>query len=253
MLFRSDQVRLVGPVIALAVRAEADKADLVGGRPDAQSGEIRRVTSGYLALMREIDAENRRGRPSLVRLAGAWLRLCEAEQGRVLGEPSPEAWSAAAVAFASLEMPYQQAYARWREAEAHLAARGPRGHAVGALVEAHRLATQLGAEPLRGEIEGVARRARVDLDRQRQAADRPPKPDAAFGLTARELEVLDLLVAGLTNREIGGRLFISENTAGVHVSNILGKLGVSRRMEAAAIAHRLGLIEARKPLEQRTP
>jgi DNA-binding NarL/FixJ family response regulator len=150
-------------------------------------------------------------------------------------------------------MPYQQAYARWREAEAHLAARGPRGHAVGALVEAHRLATQLGAEPLRGEIEGVARRARVDLDRQRQAADRPPKPDAAFGLTARELEVLDLLVAGLTNREIGGRLFISERTAGAHVSNILGKLGVSRRMEAAAIAHRLGLIEARTPPEQTAP
>jgi DNA-binding CsgD family transcriptional regulator len=241
------QISRLGPVIALAVRAEADQAELVRGRPDAQSDEIRRVASGYLALMREFDDEIRRGRPSLVRLAGAWLRLCEAEQGRVLGEPSSKAWSEAALAFASLEMPYQQAYARWREAEAHLAARGPRGHAVGALVEAHRLATELGAEPLRGEIEGVARRARVDLDRQRQAADRPPKSDTAFGLTARELEVLGLLVAGLTNREIGGRLFISENTAGVHVSNILGKLGVSRRMEAAATAHRLGLIETPGP------
>jgi DNA-binding CsgD family transcriptional regulator len=188
-----------------------------------------------------------------VRLSGAWLRLCEAEHSRLLGEPSSAAWSEAAQAFAGLEMPYQQAYARWREAEAHLGVRGPRGHAVSALVEAHRLATQLGAEPLRSEIEGVARRARVDLDRQRQAAERPPKPDAAFGLTARELEVLDLLVAGLTNREIGDRLFISENTAGVHVSNILGKLGASRRMEAAAMAHRLGLIEARKPPEQTAP
>ena len=251
--FDPGNISRLGPVIALAVRAEADQAELVRGRPDAQSDEIRRVTSRYLALMREIDAENRRGRPSLVRLAGAWLRLCEAEQGRVLGEPSSEAWSEAAVAFASREMPYQQAYARWREAEAYLAARGPRGHAVGALVEAHRLATQLGAEPLRGEIEGVARRARVDLDRERRAVDRPPKSDAAFGLTARELEVLDLLVAGQTNREIGLRLFISENTAGVHVSNILGKLGVSRRMEAAAIAHRLGLIEARKPPENSAP
>jgi len=241
--FDAGNISRLGPVMALAVRAEADQAELVGGRLDAQSDEIRRVASGYLALMREVDGETRRGRPSLVRLAGAWLRLCEAEQGRVLGEPSSEAWSESALAFASLEMPYQQAYARWRQAEAHLAARGPRGQAVGALVEAHRLATQLGAEPLRGEIEGVARRARVDLDGQRQEADRPPKPDAAFGLTARELEVLDLLVSGLTNREIGGRLFISENTAGVHVSNILGKLGASRRMEAAAIAHRLGLIE----------
>jgi len=95
----------VGPVIALAVRAEADQTELVGRRMDAQSGEIRGVTSGYLALMREIDAENRRRRSSLVRLAGAWLRLCEAEGGRVLGEPSPQAWSEAALAFASLEMP----------------------------------------------------------------------------------------------------------------------------------------------------
>jgi DNA-binding CsgD family transcriptional regulator/tetratricopeptide (TPR) repeat protein len=242
-----------GPVIALGVRAEADQAELVRGRPGARSGEIQQVTSDYLALMREVEAENRRRRSSVVRLAGAWLRLCEAEGGRALGEPSPEAWSEAALAFARVGMPYQQAYARWREAEAHLAARRARRHAVAALVEAHRLATQLGAEPLRGEIEAVARRARVDLDRQGQAAERPPKPDAAFGLTAREVEVLDLLVAGLTNREIGGRLFISENTAGVHVSNVLGKLGVSRRMEAAAIAHRLGLIEAGKRSEKPAP
>jgi DNA-binding CsgD family transcriptional regulator len=251
--FDAGNISRLGPVIALAVRAAADQAELVGGRPEAQSAEIRRVMSGYLDLMRAIDGENRRRRSSQVRLAGAWLRLCEAEGGRALGEPSSEAWSDAAVAFASLEMPYQQAYARWREAEARLAVRGPRGHAVGALVEAHRLATQLGAEPLRGEIEGVARRARVDLDRKRDAADRPPKPAAAFGLTVRELEVLDLLVAGLTNREIGDRLFVSPKTVSAHVEHILGKLGVSRRMEAAAIAHRLGLIDARKSPEQTAP
>ena len=250
--FAAGNISRTGPVIALAVRAEADLAEQVGRRTDAPSDEIRRVASGYLAWMRELDAENRRGRSSLVHLSGAWLRLCEAEEGRVLGKSASEAWSEAALAFASLGMPYQQAYARWRQAEAYLAARQPRGHAVGALIEAHRLATELGAEPLRREIEGIARRARVDLDRERQAADRPPKPDSAFGLTARELEVLDLLVAGLTNREIGDRLFISAKTAGVHVSNILGKLGVSRRMEAAAIAHRLGLIEPRRP-EQAAP
>ena len=242
--FDAGNISRLGPVFALALRAAADQAERDGGRPDARSGEIRGITSDDLELIRSIDGENRRRRSSQVRLSGAWLRLCEAEAARALGMSSPDAWSEAAVAFAGLEMPYQQAYARWREAEAHLAARRNRGHAVRALVEAHRLATQLGAEPLRGEIEGLARRARVDLNRQRRVADRPSKPDAAFGLTARELEVLDLLVAGLTNREIGGRLFISENTAGVHVSNILGKLGVSRRMEAAAIAHRLGLIEA---------
>jgi DNA-binding NarL/FixJ family response regulator len=66
---------------------------------------------------------------------------------------------------------------------------------------------------------------------------------AAFGLTPRELDVLQLLVAGYSNRQIGETMFISESTAGVHVSNILGKLGVSGRVEAAAAAVRVGLAD----------
>lgn len=63
----------------------------------------------------------------------------------------------------------------------------------------------------------------------------------AFGLSRRELEVLALIAQGRTNREIGDRLFISQKTVGVHVGNILAKLGVSGRVEAAAVAIRLGL------------
>jgi DNA-binding NarL/FixJ family response regulator len=62
-----------------------------------------------------------------------------------------------------------------------------------------------------------------------------------FGLTRREREVLTLLVRGRTNRQIAQALFISESTAGVHVSNILGKLGAASRTEAAGIAVRLGI------------
>ena len=62
-----------------------------------------------------------------------------------------------------------------------------------------------------------------------------------FGLSKRELEVLRLIAQGRTNREIGDRLFISQKTVGVHVGNILAKLGVSGRVEAAAVAIRLGL------------
>lgn len=61
-----------------------------------------------------------------------------------------------------------------------------------------------------------------------------------LGLTAREAEVLVLVAAGRTNRQIGEELYISDKTASVHVSNILRKLGVTSRMDAAAIAQRLG-------------
>ena len=62
--------------------------------------------------------------------------------------------------------------------------------------------------------------------------------EAAFGLSAREREVLALIAQGRTNREIGERLFISQKTVGVHVGNILSKLGVSGRVEAAMVAVR---------------
>jgi DNA-binding NarL/FixJ family response regulator len=64
-------------------------------------------------------------------------------------------------------------------------------------------------------------------------------------LTTREREVLGLLADGRTNREIASELFISPKTASVHVTNILAKLGVQRRVEAAGLAIRLGLVAPR--------
>jgi DNA-binding NarL/FixJ family response regulator len=68
-----------------------------------------------------------------------------------------------------------------------------------------------------------------------------PAPAARLGLTPREVEVLALVAAGRSNRQIAQALFISPKTVGVHVFNILAKLGVAGRVEAAAVAHRLGL------------
>ncbi len=68
-------------------------------------------------------------------------------------------------------------------------------------------------------------------------------PGASFGLSGREREVLGLVAMGRTNREIGERLFISQKTVGVHVGNILSKLAVSGRVEAATVAIRLGLTD----------
>lgn len=63
-------------------------------------------------------------------------------------------------------------------------------------------------------------------------------------LTPREREVLAMVAAGMTNREIGQALFISESTAGVHVSNLMAKLGVGSRTEAATVAYRAGLVKS---------
>ncbi len=68
------------------------------------------------------------------------------------------------------------------------------------------------------------------------------RPKEAFGLSRREREVLALIAEGRTNREIGERLFISQKTVGVHVGNILSKLGASGRVEAAMVAIRLELV-----------
>ncbi len=76
-------------------------------------------------------------------------------------------------------------------------------------------------------------------------ADGAAAPADTFGLSPREREVLALLAEGRTNREIGDRLFISQKTVGVHVGNILAKLGVSGRVEAATVAIRLGLTVSR--------
>lgn len=69
-----------------------------------------------------------------------------------------------------------------------------------------------------------------------------PAPADGLGLTRREHEVLRLVARGLTNRQIAAALFISAKTAGMHVSNILSKMGVERRAEAAAVAERLHLL-----------
>jgi DNA-binding CsgD family transcriptional regulator len=82
-----------------------------------------------------------------------------------------------------------------------------------------------------------------DLVRSLAGGPAEPARRDTFGLSGREKEVLAQIARGRTNREIGERLFISQKTVGVHVGNILAKLGVSGRVEAAAVAIRLGLTD----------
>ena len=94
--------------------------------------------------------------------------------------------------------------------------------------------------------DGLGGSIRPDSDLLRGFVGQPaPKRADPFGLSPREREVLILIAQGRTNREIGERLFISQKTVGVHVGNILAKLDVSGRVEAAAVAIRLGLTDKR--------
>ncbi|OGN85687.1 MAG: hypothetical protein A2X23_13685 [Chloroflexi bacterium GWC2_73_18] len=240
----------IGPLYALGLRAEADLAELSRPqhRSEADTTEAARTAERYLAEVRRLHAEIVPALPAYVPLAAAFLGLCEAESDRLLGRSSPASWARAAEACAAVPFPYWHAYARWREGEAILAA-GGRGAATRLLREALGIAEGLGAEPLRREITALAARARLALRERTEApVGRVPEP-ASFGLTTREREVLALVAAGRTNREIAGALFISEKTASVHVSNILGKLGVRGRTEAASLALRLGLVPERSVVE----
>lgn len=239
---------------ALGIRAAADVAELARVRRDeAAEREAVDAGRGWLEAVRARHAEVVAERPVYAHLSEPWVFLAEAEARRLVREPDPDAWRRAADAWAVLPRPYQEAYARWREAEARLASRGDRGAAADTLRRALATAERLRAEPLRREIAALAVRARLDVEAaatpadgdaaDESAANGPAGTLDALGLTAREREVLALVALGRTNRQIADELFISGNTAGVHVSNILGKLGVAGRGEAAAIAFRLGLVE----------
>jgi len=113
---------------------------------------------------------------------------------------------------------------------------GDRTAAGEAVEEVAALAGALGAKPLLDAADTLARRIGL-----RSAAQ--PAPTGTETLTDREREVLRLVAEGHSNGRIAERLYISPKTASVHVSRIIAKLAVANRGEAAAVAHRLGLLD----------
>jgi DNA-binding NarL/FixJ family response regulator len=152
-------------------------------------------------------------------------------------------WDQAANAWHTLGQPYDEAQSLVAAAQAH-AAEGNRAAANAALQAAAEIAAELGAAPLAAAAEQLARRARLSIDRISAETPNPHGGNRSgqFGLTPRELDVLRLVAKGMSNRQLAAELFISANTAGVHVSRILTKLGVATRTEAAAFAHEHNLL-----------
>jgi DNA-binding CsgD family transcriptional regulator/tetratricopeptide (TPR) repeat protein len=253
--------RYAWPLLWLGMRLEADDATRHRDRREAvpvdltaRCAEIARVAAGLQVLSTSW---------------AAYRELIAAERSRADGQDTAATWQAVVSAWEGAEDAYPLAYSRLRLAEA-LTAAGDLDEAAHAVGQCYTLARRLGAEPVAAEARALARRARLPLPDDNElaaylpgtsgqvaageptataaaanvaATSRPADELARFGLTEREREVLALVAAGRSNPEIARALFISAKTASVHVSNILAKLGVSGRVEAAAVAHRLGITD----------
>jgi DNA-binding CsgD family transcriptional regulator len=258
-----------GSLFAIAIRIAAERTEAARAVGDGGALAIQRsIADGILVEWRCRRASLERATPDPAG-ADAADALCTAEAGRASGVGDPSGWERAALAHERLGLVYPAAYARFRQAEALLqgaaphtprAARAARSAAAEPLRAALGAARDLGARPLVAAAEQLARRARLDIalleDRAEgagatQIQERRPDRAAAFierrHLTPREVEILALVGSGWSNGEIASALYISRKTASVHVSNILGKLGVGDRVEAGALAQRAGLVGQPRP------
>jgi ATP/maltotriose-dependent transcriptional regulator MalT len=243
--------RYAWPLLAAGARACAPAATARDQALTTRAAELRerlRTAAGKLAT------EGQAQRAHQLTVAAELMSAGGSAAGPGSGQAPPSggvqaAWDDAAQAWEAVGQPYPLAAALLRAAEVALST-GDRDAGGRRLRRARLLAEELGARPLSGDITQLARRGRISLneveatDHEAAAGMAAPAPvpgEPPLGLTAREYEVLRLVAAGHSNREIASELFISAKTASVHVSNILGKLGVTSRGEAAATAHRLRL------------
>ncbi|MGA4541719.1 helix-turn-helix transcriptional regulator [Uniformispora flossi] len=230
------------PLLAEAARAEAELAPAASGGSEAVGSAAAALRSFAKTLATDCDLDR-----AYAVTVTALLDTAEGHSGLA------ERWIEADEAWSRTTKPYDQARVKLDLASA-LAAAGRRTEARDALAAAHARAVRLGAEPLRASAELLARRMSLTLPQPAPASANDPTPGGAkdspdtatataASLTPREREVLQRLARGYSNRRIAEELFISVKTASVHVSNILGKLEVASRGEAAALAHRLGLVD----------
>ena len=244
-LAEADEVHMVTELCLAGLAAEAAIAERATARRDEKAHEqASRIANDLLNRARTATQAD-----GTVVSVGVQAKLltAEAEWSRVAGHGDPDRWAQAAGSWDELGSPWPAAYARWRLAEALLEGGASREEAALPLRRAWETARALGARPLLAEVDMLSRRARITLAPEPESGDdgksAVAQPTAAdeLGLTPREREVLALVAEGRTNRQIAQALFISDKTASVHVSNILAKLGVANRAEAAATVHRLGL------------
>ncbi|MQA61407.1 MAG: AAA family ATPase [Actinophytocola sp.] len=156
----------------------------------------------------------------------------------ITSEGELAAWQRAVTAWQELRQPLRLGQALLGQAEAMLVGGAERTAIAPVLRQVRTIATELRAEPLAGQAAVLARRGGISLEGKTSRQLTSP----GHGLTQRELEILRLVADGRSNAEIAAELFIAPKTASVHVSHILAKLDVANRVEAAAAAHRRGIL-----------
>ncbi|HET6967156.1 MAG TPA: response regulator transcription factor, partial [Ornithinibacter sp.] len=217
---------------ALALAALADEASACRARRDEAGAAEAVRRAGVLRERVDQLVAGGRGRPGELGPEGrAWHARAVAEHARLEGRPAVEEWQRALEAFGYGHV-HEQARCEWRLSVALVRA-GDRDAARTHARSAAAAADRMGAVPLQRAVAATMSRERLTAS--------PSGADAV--LTAREQEVLALVAEGLTNREIGTRLFISAKTASVHLSNLMVKLNVSSRTEAVTVAQRRGLLD----------
>jgi ATP/maltotriose-dependent transcriptional regulator MalT len=226
---------------AMAARAEArlaERARAQGDKSGAADAEQRaRGLNERIHGLLETDAWV--GSPPSE--AVIYGEVCAAEAERAAGNADAAAWAGVAERWGEHGAVLEEAYARLRQAEC-LALAGERTEAAEVVGPALDVARRAGARPLQEELESLMRRARLEPAAADGDGAAPRDAIERLGLTERELAVLELVAQGMTNRQIGEELFISDKTASVHVSRILSKLDVGSRVEAATAAQRLGIV-----------
>jgi DNA-binding CsgD family transcriptional regulator len=220
---------------AIGIAALADRARLARAAGQAANALVAEA-SDLAEIARQGTNSKRRAAGAIGVDGRGWLARAEAELRRAADDNAPDNWRIVVDAFGP-GFVYETARSRWRLAEA-LAEAGDRDEAQSQWQLAVTAADELGATRLRAALADLGRRARLGPG-SRAVAGSPLSV-----LTGRELEVLQALSIGRSNREIAAELFISGKTVSVHVSNILAKLGATSRTQAAAIAHDNGIRSA---------
>jgi DNA-binding CsgD family transcriptional regulator/tetratricopeptide (TPR) repeat protein len=244
---REASLATCGEAIAFAVGLEADAAS-TGLAEKARALALADMWIAQLAG--ELTEHPARARFEDLAM---FIEQAELERARLFGDDRSERWQDLANRWDALPRPYHAAYARFRAAFALVTAHvvvmnGAHARATELLASALATCKNLGAVALEAEVLRLMKSVGVRPSKTPTPVERGPSiARSAHGLTARELDVLRLLVGGDSNGRIAMQLGISVKTASVHVSNILQKLEAKNRVEAAMRATGLGIVPSVVP------